>query len=152
MAMKDMMPWKRGKDMGIGALEGMKSMIDMMERAMEEPWTATGARLFGGEWMPHVEVAESEKEIVVSAVLPGLERDEIHVSAGETSLTIRGCKTVASKGKGEKESEQQYSFYRSFTLPSTVRPDEVKAHYKDGTLTVTLPKAKHSQVKRITIQ
>jgi HSP20 family protein len=151
MAIKDMMPWKSGKDVGMGALEGMKSMIDMMERAMEEPWTATGARLFGGEWLPRVELEETEKEIVVTADLPGLQRDDIHVSAGESSLSIRGVKTVSSKGKDKAQSEE-YSFYRSFTLPSTVRPDEVRARYKDGSLTITLPKAKHSQVKRVTIQ
>ena len=69
---------------------------------------------------------------------------QMGVSVSEGTLSIRGLKRMP-------QQQDRYTFYRSFTLPATVRPDEVKASYKDGLLTVTLPKAKHSQIRRVSI-
>ncbi len=156
MSFMENMPWRRARTAGVGAIENMRSVIETMERALEEPWEVTGARLLGADWSPRMELHETEKEVVVRASLPGLEKKDIHIGASETTLSIRGFKSVEAKEKGDRkhgaaEAEGSYTFYRSFTLPATVRPDDVKASYKDGVLTVTLPKAKHSQVKRVAI-
>lgn len=138
MALKDLMPWE---------------LVRSMEKAMGEPWQAVSERLFG-EWLPRVDVHETDKEIVVTASVPGLDKKDFHISATEHTLAIRGTHKEASdsdRKHGGARSETQRSFYRSFTLPATIRPDDVKASYKDGTLTVTLPKAKNSHVKRITV-
>jgi HSP20 family protein len=160
---RDLMPWgRRGRDAGSAALDNVRGLVASMERALEEPWELTSARLLGSEWTPKLEVKESSKEITVTASLPGLDKDDLHVSATEDTLSIRGVKKAektfekadADKEEGTPEAveETAQSFYRSISLPSTIRPDEVKAHFKDSVLTVTLPKARHSQVRRITIQ
>lgn len=161
---RDLMPWgRRGRDAGSAALDNVRGLVASMERALEEPWELTSARLLGSEWTPKLEVKESSKEITVTASLPGLDKDDLHVSATEDTLSIRGVKKADDKafekaGEDEQEGAKEaavelaQSFYRSISLPSTVRPDDVKAHFKDSVLTVTLPKAKHSQVRRITIQ
>lgn len=148
------------KDMKTGALEGVRSIVQTVERAFQEPWELTSARLLGSEWSPRLEVKETEKDVIVTAGLPGLDKDDLHVSATEDSLSIRGLKITEepahederrAKDRDVKKTETRESFYRSISLPATVRPDDVKAHYKDGTLTITLPKAKHTRVKRVPI-
>jgi len=109
-----------------------------MERALEDPWRITGARLLGAEWMPRVEVTESDKEVVVKAELPGLDKKDIHVSVSEDAVTIRGVKTVSripeepgsgrqAGGDVEETQERELTFYRSLSLPATVRPQEARA-------------------------
>lgn len=142
MTFMDMMPWRRGRGAAAGAIDNVRGLVETMERALEEPWAATGARLLGSDWSPRMDVRETEKEVVVEAALPELDKKDIHVSASEDTLSIRGVK---------RAQDQSYTFYRSFTLPATVRADDVKASYKDGLLTVILPKAKHSQIRRVSI-
>lgn len=132
MALRDLMP-----------LENVRGLVASMERALEEPWELTSARLLGSEWLPKLDVKETPRDVVVTAYVPGLAKDDLHVSATEDMLSIRGV---------TREEERSRSFYRSLALPATIRPDEVKAHFRDGRLTVTLPKARHSQVRRIPIQ
>lgn len=143
------------KDMKMtGALEGVRSIVQTVERAFQEPWELTSARLLGSEWSPRLEVKETEKDVVVTAALPGLDKNDLHVSATEDSLSIRGLKITEGPAPEAKDQDVQKireSFYRSISLPATVRPDDVKAHYKNGTLTITLPKAKHTRVKRVSI-
>lgn len=155
MAFMDIMPWRRMRG-GSGALENVRGLVDTVERALEEPWAVTGARLLGSEWAPRMELKETEKEVVVEAALPELDKKDIHVCASESILSIRGTKRIEPEDKGARrhggaEAREIYTFYRSFALPASVRPDDVKASYKDGVLTVTLPKAKHSQVKRVPV-
>jgi HSP20 family protein len=166
MAFRDLMPWgRRGREAMAHPIENVQGLMASMQRAFEEPWELTSARLLGAEWTPKLEVKETEKEIHVTASLPGLEKHDLHVSATEDTLTIRGMKKTELDEKGEKAEKKGksekvegaagsllQSFYRSISLPSTIRPDEVKAKFKDGQLTITLPKAKHSQVRRIQIQ
>lgn len=147
MALKDLMPWgRRGREASTEAIENMRSIVETVERAFQEPWELTSSRLLGSEWTPKLGVKETEKDVVVTAALPGLDKEALHLSATEDTLSIRGVKKTEEDGK-----EAVHSFYRSISLPATIRPDDVKASFKDGSLTVTLPKAKHSRVKRITI-
>lgn len=119
--------------------ENMRGLVETVERAFEQPWDVTTAKLLGGEWWPRLELAETEKAVVVSVSLPkDLNREELHLSVTESTLAIRG-------------SHQKGSFYRGLTLPATIRPDDVKASFKNGELKIELPKAKHSQMRRITI-
>src|SRR6476469_3766582 len=90
---RDMMPWgRRGRDAGSAALDNVRGLVASMERALEEPWELTSARLLGSEWTPKLEGKESSKEITVTASLPGLDKENLHVSATEDTLSIRGVK------------------------------------------------------------
>ena len=109
---------------------------------------------FAEEWMPVVDVTETKDEIVVRAEVPGMTKEDISVTLQDNVLTLRGEK---KQEKRELDAafhrlERSYgSFVRSFTLPTLVQADKVKAAYKDGVLTITLPKAEEVRPKEISI-
>lgn len=106
-------------------------------------------------WSPAVDVAEQENEYRVKIELPGVSKDDVKITMQDNVLTIRGEK------KQEKESkepnyhriERSYgAFQRSFTLPTTVKSDRIEATYKDGILSITLPKAEEARPKQIEVK
>ncbi len=113
---------------------------------------------FSGIWSPPVDIFDNEGEIVLKAELPGLEKEEIDINVEDNLLTVSGErkreKEVNGKNdKGVFRSERVYgSFNRSFTLPSSVAADKINASYKDGVLTLTLPKAEEAKPRQITIE
>ena len=97
---------------------------------------------------PRVDVAETDREIKVSAELPGMEEKDIDVSLTRDTLTIKGEKMEEKeeKGKDYYRMERSFgSFTRSIPLPVEVDTDKVEATFKKGVLTVTLPKKPEAQ-------
>ena len=101
-------------------------------------------------WSPRLDVSETENGLEIVADLPGMEKKDIQVSLEDNLLTIQG------ERKEEKESkEKQYhtierrsgSFYRALRLPVEVEKDKVEAAFKDGVLTLRLPKSKEAKKK-----
>lgn len=106
-------------------------------------------------WMPAVDIAEHDNEFVVKVELPGVSKDDVKVTLESNILTIRGEKKQDRETKNENyhRLERTYgSFQRSFTLPSSVRSDKIEAVYKDGILTITLPKAEEAKPKLIDVK
>ena len=96
-------------------------------------------------WAPMVDVKETADEITVHAELPGLNPEDVNVTVQNGVLTISGEKhDQREEGKADANYhmlERRYGrFERSFTLPSTVVSDDVKAHFQNGVLSITLPK------------
>ena len=86
--------------------------------------------------------------------LPGLKREDIEVSLDDGALVIAGERKTETVGEGtEVHRQERYygKFQRALTLPSAVTADKVKAAYKDGILTVTLPKAEEAKPKNIVV-
>lgn len=109
----------------------------------------------GGDWMPAVNVEETREELVLTAELPGMKRDDVEIEVENNILTIRGERTE-ERTEGEEKKyhlwERHYgSFQRSFTLPRTVRSDEISADYENGLLRIRMPKAAEAQTRRIEI-
>ena len=103
-------------------------------------------------FVPAVEISESADEITVTAELPGMEIGNVHVELDDDVLTLRGEKQEERKEGDEKSEyhlvERSYgAFQRSFTLPGSVRPDDVTAEFAKGVLTVHLPKAKNGPAR-----
>lgn len=103
-------------------------------------------------FMPPVEIAESDDAITVTAELPGMERESIHVELDGDLLTLRGEKQEERKEGDEKSEyhllERSYgAFRRSFTLPRSVDPEKVTADFDNGVLTVKLPKMKEPNAR-----
>lgn len=126
---------------------GFQGFEDTMNRFLSEP---NGNR----PWVPAVDILENENELIVKADVPDMKFEDIDVRLENGTLTLRGERKFEQEQKGEggwHRVERSYgTFERVFTLPETVDPEGVKADYKDGTLTVTLPKkeiAKPRQVK-----
>jgi len=133
-------------------------------RELEEPFNRL-ARLFDeapftrvrdGMWSPAVSVTESKDEMVLTAELPGMTEEDIHIELENNVLSISGEKTE-ERTEGDEDTkyhvyERSYgSFRRSFSLPRTVSGDDVRATFANGVLTVTLPKAPESKGRRIKV-
>jgi HSP20 family protein len=106
-------------------------------------------------WTPPVDVAEHDDAYEVKVELPGVSKDDVKITMQNNILTIRGEKKQESESKnsGYHRMERTYgAFQRSFTLPSSVRADKVDAAYKDGILTITLPKAEEAKPKQIEVR
>ncbi len=104
---------------------------------------------------PLVDIYQTDDEVVVKAALPGLNPKDIDVSITGNTVSIRG------KVEQEEESrnatyhlrERQFgSFERLLTLPARVNADKAKAHYKNGVLTLTIPKAEDVRTKKIEVK
>jgi len=108
-------------------------------------------------WQPRVDVKETDTELVVSASIPGVDKDGIDVNVEDGVLTIKGERKEEKeeKAKGYIRKEQSYgSFYRAFTLPKNTNPDAIKANYKNGVLELKIPKVKEEKPagKKIAIE
>ena len=127
----------------------MNRMFDSFFRGADEP------SLLNGNWTPAVDVAEEDNEYVVKVELPGINKDDVKITLESNILTIRGEKKAGKeiKEKNSHRMERSYgSFQRSFTLPTTVKNDKIDAEYRDGILTVTLPKAEEAKPKQIEVK
>ena len=162
MAFTDLVPWRRrGRDIRvrrehddtIGSF--YREMNNLMDRVFHgfdiEPFGSS--ELTTGEFMPRVDVKEDEKEIKVTAELPGMEQKDIDVTLSRDSLTIKGEKQeeAEDKGKDYYRTERRYgSFQRMIALSAEVDEDKAEADFKNGVLTIKLPKtakARESQKK-----
>jgi len=106
-------------------------------------------------WTPVVDIAEHDDDYIVKVELPGVNKDEVKITLESNILTIRGEKKQEKETKKENlhRVERSYgSFQRSFTLPTTVKSDKIDASYKDGILTIALPKAEEAKPKQIEVK
>ena len=105
-------------------------------------------------WYPLVDVKETKDDFVLSSEVPGMKKDDIKISISENTLSLKGEKKEETK-KDEQNChriERRFgSFQRSFTLPTQVQGNKVKASYNDGVLTITLPKKEEVKPKEIPI-
>jgi len=120
------------------------------------PQLRRGLGLFGGRfWFPAVDVYDKEDSLIVKAELPGIDKKNIKVNVDGDILSIKGetRKEQEVKEKDYYYSERAYgSFYRTLPLPVAVQKEKVKASYKDGILTIELPKSKEAGSKETDIQ
>jgi len=109
--------------------------------------------VFSG-WTPAVDLIETKDNVVVRAELPGMKREDIEVTLHEGALNIAGERKSDRKVEegGLHRSERFFGrFQRTISLPAPVAADKVKADYKDGILTVTLPKTEEAKPKQIDV-
>jgi HSP20 family protein len=105
-------------------------------------------------WSPAVDIYETEGEIVVKAELPGMDRKDIALHLENNVLTIRGERKFEKETKEDNyhRIERSYgTFSRSFSIPTTVDEEKIRADYKEGVLKVALPKKEQAKPKQIQI-
>jgi HSP20 family protein len=105
--------------------------------------------------MPNMDVTETDKEIEITAELPGLEEKDVQVNVADNLLTIRGEKNAEKeqKDKNYRLVERSYgSFERTLELPEGVNTDAIKANISKGVLKVTVPKPAPAQAKKIDVK
>jgi HSP20 family protein len=118
-------------------------MNRFIDRVFNQPFgTLTLPETIG--WIPAMDVSENEKELTLSAELPGMDQKDVDVSVEDGVLTIKGEKLEERKEDEDKKSylvERSYgTFHRSFALPPNVNGDKVTAEFDKGVLKVHLPK------------
>ncbi len=104
---------------------------------------------------PHVDFTESEGEFVLTAELPGVDPDDVHIDLDANVLTLKGEKREERQEESERLrlSERRYgSFERSFTLPRTADPENVSADFRNGVLRVHIGKRPEAKGRKIEIR
>jgi len=133
---------------------GFATLHDQVNRIFNETVWNQGDESALTTWAPAVDIYETPNELVVKADLPDVDEKDIDVRVENNLLTIRG------ELKFEKSvSEENYlrvertygSFSRSFSLPNTVNSESIRAEYKNGVLTVTLPKREESKPRQVKV-
>lgn len=114
----------------------------------------TTQELSNRTWSPAVDIRETEDAFLVHAELPGLSKDDINITLENNILKLTGERRFEKDVKEEEfhRVERAYgTFTRAFSLPSRVDSDQVQAKFKDGVLTVTVPKVEEAKPRRIDI-
>ena len=118
-------------------------------------WKGRGDVTATEDWRPPMDVSETEQEIVATMDLPGIAREDIKVSVEDNVLSVKGEKRHESEEEGKHlQRTERFSgkFSRSFALPSVIDSGKITAEYKDGVLTVRLPKAETARPKEIEVK
>ena len=106
-------------------------------------------------WYPSADVMENKNDYTLKIELPGVMKDQVKISVQDNVLTIQGEKQneTESKDTNYHRVERSYGkFLRSFRLPSAIKSDKIDATYKDGILSIVLPKAEEAKTKEIEIK
>ena len=162
MSFRDLVPWSKGQQLSAGN-EPFGSFLTLhreMNRLFDDvfrgfgPLGRVGSPLMEAQlgW-PRIELSETDKTVTVSAELPGLSEKDVQVEIANGILSIRGEKKAERSDESKFVSERYYgSFERQIPLEG-VEEDKAQADFKNGVLTVTLPKSEPSSrnVKRIAI-
>jgi HSP20 family protein len=134
----------------------LMTLQDRLNRMFGEPFgPTTSQELTAGAFVPPVDVYEDEKCIRLKMEVPGIEEKDIDIRLENNLLTVRGERKMESETTQENyhRIERSYgSFSRSFSLPTSVNPEDVKAGYSKGVLTVTLGKRAEARPKQIKVE
>jgi HSP20 family protein len=133
-----LIPWRCYRDLSCFGQE-MNQLFDRFfgRELMDRPWEKTP--------YPRIQVAETEKEILVHVESQDFSAEELHVTFEDTLLTIKGEKTKHVEIEGAERNyveKKTTSFTRTITVQQEIQSDAIRAQYKDGVLLIFLPKAK----------
>ncbi len=132
----------------------LSSLQEQVNRLFESGMQSRGDNSALTSWAPAVDIYETENELVLKADLPAINDKDLDIRVENNMLTIRGERKFESEVKEDNylRIERTYgSFSRSFGLPSTVNTEAIKAEYKNGVLTVEMPKRAESKPKQVKI-
>jgi HSP20 family protein len=162
MTIRDLIPWNRRREVAVRRGEQANPFLTLhreMNRLFDV-FRGFDVTPFGGDrfldramgW-PNIEVSETEKDVKVTAELPGLEEKDVEVELANGVLAIKGEKKTETEDKGRLFSERYYGRFERRIPIDDIEEDKVSASFKNGVLTVTLPKSQKAQqkVKRIAI-
>jgi len=165
MNMRDLIPWGRSQSAPslyrdneqnpfLALHREVNRLFDDVFRSFDAPVPALSRLASWSTGWPNVEISENDKEIRVTAEVPGLEEKDIDVTLDDGVLTLRGEKRSETEDKDRQFSERFYGrFERRIPLGVEIEEDKAAADFKNGVLTVTLPKTARAQskAKRIAI-
>jgi len=133
---------------------GLSTLQDQFNRLFSESFRTQGEETHLTSWAPAVDISETPDELVVKADLPDVNEKDIDVRVENNLLTISGERKFEKSVSEENflRVERAYgSFSRSFSLPNTLNTDAVAAEYRNGVLTVTLPKREETKPRQVKV-
>ena len=133
----------------------MEDMFEQYNKALSWPYRGGHEIVAAGEWMPRVDISETESDFGLKVEIPDVKKDEVKVTVDNGVLTITGERKQEKEEKGKKfHRVERYfgSFMRSFTLPDNVDEAKIEASFKDGMLNLRLPKTEKSKPKAIDVK
>jgi len=143
---------KRSPDRTNGR-EVSSAFTEIMNRFFADDIFSTGLEKTG--WNPRVDVYEKDNHFIVKADIPGMNEKDLNVEIDNQIMTISGTKEEEheTKEKNYHQIERNYgSFCRTVSLPENIETERINAEYKQGVLTVTLPKNKETISKKIQVK
>ncbi|HHV95706.1 MAG TPA: Hsp20/alpha crystallin family protein [Clostridiaceae bacterium] len=140
-----LVPWNPFKDM------------DFLSREVSNFFESMPFPFWGRTTSPRVDVYQTEKDVIVKAEIPGVSKEDLNIFIDENSIKLSGQTRKDNEFKDENvyRSERYYgSFSRTIPLPAEVKTEQAKAEYKDGILSIVVPKAESAKMRgrRIDIQ
>lgn len=140
---------------GWSPFQEISRLRNEISRLMESPDALSRSELFGG-WSPPVDVAEDKDNFIVKAEMPGMKKEDIDISMEGNTLCICGERREEPEESAGAEMHRTERFYgrfqRNLTLPQPVEAGKIEARYKDGVLTIKLPKSEAARRKQIHVQ
>jgi len=149
--MRSVIPWRRN---GVNVLDEFRGMENVLGRFFGEPF-AEYLRTEPAAWAPRVDVEETDKEIFVTADVPGVDPKDVEVTVLDGSLIVKG-----EKKEEREENKKNFhrverftgSFYREIPLPSGTDPDKISATTTKGVLKICVPKKPEVLPKKIAVK
>lgn len=134
----------------------LNTLRDEINRLFEAPFgdLERGGEFFNG-WAPALDLREDKENLVATIELPGMKKEDIAVTVHEGILSISGERTApeGADDAGNYRSERFYGrFHRTISLPKPVHVEGIRASYKDGVLSVTLPKTEEARPRQIEVK
>jgi HSP20 family protein len=163
MAIRDLIPWSGGRDLTVRRSEESNPFLALhrqVNRLFDDAFRGFDlSPVANDRWFdraagwPTIEVSETDKDVKVTAELPGLEEKDVQVELANGLLAIKGEKRTETEDKDRLFSERTYGRFERRIPVEGVDEDKISAAFKNGVLTVTMPKLPetHSKVKRIAI-
>jgi HSP20 family protein len=148
--------WHRPEMTTWSPVQQLSTLREEIDRLFDSPlqeFTRGSQQLLSG-WLPPVDLYEDKDHLMVVAELPGMAKEQIAVSLQHDLLTLSGERKQDEKIKEAEISRAERflgRFQRTISLPVAVNPDQVKASYKEGILTITLPKAEEAKPRQIQV-
>ncbi len=133
---------------------GVTTLQDQINRLVNEAFDRTSDEANLTTWAPAVDIYETEHELVVKADIPDVKPEDLDIRVENNILTIRGERKIEKEVNENNylRVERSYgSFSRSFSLANTVNADAIKADYKNGVLTLSIPKREEAKPKQIKV-
>jgi HSP20 family protein len=161
MAIKDIIPWNnKGREVGFHRADDLHPFLALhreMNRMFDEVFRGFdvapfGSRTLEGLAWPQIDIEETDKEMRITAELPGLDEKDVSLEIANGVLSISGEKKSESEDKGRRFSERYYGRFERRIPLEDVEEDKVSAAFKNGVLTIMVPKsAEAKNVRRIEI-
>lgn len=134
----------------------VEDMFDRYTRSIGMPMRRRGPAVAeSGDWSPRVDISETDNHFQILAEIPGINRDDVKINIEDGVLTIRGERKEEKEDTGRKfhRMERYYGvFSRSFSLPPNVDESRIEAIFKEGLLTLQLPKTEAAKPKSIEVK